>query len=182
VGPQGPQGNPGANGKDGANGSNGSSGATGPTGPSGPTGAKGATGATGATGPEGEPWTDGGTLPPGSTETGAWSLRTPKEFGVYYVSLSFNIPLAAGLDSAHVHYSTDEDFGTFCTGTPAAPTAPSGELCIYQTLLTEATKTAIISPSFSTGAGTSGAVVLFNVPEPDPELPAVGVGSWAVTG
>jgi hypothetical protein len=145
-------------------------------------GAKGSPGAPGAPGAPGSPWTAGGTLPVGSTETGTWSFfSTPQEAGntYYSVSLSFNIPLAAGLDSSHVHYSSDANFGTFCTGTPAEPTAPSGELCVYETESLRTHKNVIAGPGGSAGASPAGAFVQFVQEE---EEPWFAKGSWAVTG
>ena len=60
-GPQGPAGPAGANGKDGAQG------------PEGPQGEEGEKGEPGEEGPEGSPWTAGGVLPSGETETGSWA-------------------------------------------------------------------------------------------------------------
>jgi Collagen triple helix repeat (20 copies) len=154
AGPAGPQGPAGANGKDGANGLNGEDGAKGATGAQGATGAKGATGATGstgatgdtgatgATGATGDPWTAGGTLPPGETETGAWSFGTvpagavPEQLKAFlqplHVPISFTVPLASELPSSNVHYlpvgspSTED-----CPGTSAEPAAKAGHLCVY---------------------------------------------------
>jgi hypothetical protein len=67
-------------------------------------------------GEEGSPWTAGGTLPHGATETGTWSLgkATAEQVGEtppqILVPISFPIPLAAGLAqdpvpaNSHVHY------------------------------------------------------------------------------
>jgi hypothetical protein len=84
----------GKNGKNGATGAAGSAGAAGPAGPQGPAGTAGAKGEDGTNGTnskegpkgekgeegkqgkEGEPWTAGGTLPSGKTETGTWGVRS----------------------------------------------------------------------------------------------------------
>jgi Collagen triple helix repeat (20 copies) len=91
AGPQGPAGPAGAAGKDGAIGA---AGATGATGATGPTGKNGVTGASGATGPTGSPWTANGTLPVGSTETGAWTFKVPTAFAFAETAISFPVPLA----------------------------------------------------------------------------------------
>jgi hypothetical protein len=93
TGPAGAPGAAGAQGSAGPAGANGEKGATGATGSAGVAGAKGATG---PEGPEGEPWTPNGTLPVGSTETGAWSIKIPAS-GTGEPALSFPIPLAASL-------------------------------------------------------------------------------------
>ncbi len=124
AGPQGPAGAPGPKGDTGAKGDTGTAGANGKSVETGtatagecPTG--GATvqvasepatkkkicnGAAGAPGPEGDPWTAGGTLPSGETETGAWTLGTvsegaaPSGTGVIRVPISFTLPLPSELD------------------------------------------------------------------------------------
>jgi hypothetical protein len=111
-------------------------------------------------GKEGSPWTDGGTLPVGGTETGTWAFNgsgevkftaevggTPEEITVgdehAFVSISFPIQLAAGLSATEcstvpkpstcqVHYQTEAEFNAFCPGTSGAPAAASGNLCVYE--------------------------------------------------
>jgi hypothetical protein len=161
----------------------GAPGATGPAGPQGPVGPKGDTGAQGAEGKEGpqgkegkqgkegSPWTAGGTLPSGKTETGTWSYNTTAfEFTVPF---SFPIPLAAGLSESQVHligksgkelilntstFVFEEVVPTKCgsaltpAGTVAKPAAAPGNLCVYVAKLpavTEehATSTVIVDPS-----------------------------------
>lgn len=107
----------------------------------------------GEEGPQGSPWTAGGTLPSGSTETGSWSLS-----GVYanpappVVNIPFSIPLAASLGESQVHLidakgmellfnletgSVEEVTPTQCgsalspAGSAAKPAAAKGNLCIY---------------------------------------------------
>ncbi len=157
AGPAGAQGPAGPAGPAGAPGAAGEEGATGPTGKTGPAGANGVDGATGATGPEGSPWTVGGTLPAGETETGTWGMGTVSAaaivpFNPVYVPISFSIPLAAPFDNAgcaeadrdpcQAHYirANGKEFDEFlhelvtsskCTGSVAAPSALPGNLCIY---------------------------------------------------
>lgn len=141
-------------------------------------------GAEGVQGPEGSPWTDKGTLPPGATETGAWNVTTPgAEVGA---PISFPIPLAERIEGAsHVHYQTDADFATKCgtiNGKPHtinSPAASPGELCVFVGENSNVTFGGILTPEFgvSTGTGTSGATILFNV-----GAGGFAYGSFAVTG
>jgi len=172
-------------------------GAAGPTGPQGPAGAKGDSGAAGAAGEgaagkdgekgekgekgnEGSPWTAGGTLPPGATETGTWGGNgTGAEVGI---PISFAIPLAGEISSAHTHFQGKADFAGACQGSLGGslkePKAKPGELCVY-TGEQNATLTSILTPNFGTeeGAGKSGAVLNFNMPSG-----GYAFGSYAVTG
>src|ERR1700710_172411 len=132
AGAQGPAGPAGAKGDAGANGSNGAAGATGATGP---TGGKGATGA------EGSPWTAGGTLPAGKTETGTWAANFVRVGGgaaQTTVPISFPIPLAAA-PTNHVYLNYQETLASVGSGgcelqleSPAAkPVAPPDTLCVF---------------------------------------------------
>jgi hypothetical protein len=195
IGPQGPAGTAGT----GSPGSQGPAGPGGPGGPKGETGAPGAPGANGkngANGKEGSPWTAGGTLPSGKTETGVWigvpgaaSSQTP-------TPISFPIPLAEPLqwgegapgepeDQVHYINPSGKEVTAIkvevvshpaCPGTVAKPEALPGNLCIYASSApTEgesAWNEAIINPTGSRpGAATAGALLL-----------AEGRGTWAVTG
>ncbi|MFZ1153611.1 MAG: hypothetical protein WAN93_01765 [Solirubrobacteraceae bacterium] len=190
----------GADGKNGASGATGAAspagavgavGPQGPTGPSGATGAKGETGAAGAAGKEGKagkegsPWTLGGTLPSGKTETGIWAFDELREAGSHVVPVaSFAIPLAAPLSGSHAHFINEKGLeidleeeeveSAECKGTAAAPAAEPGNLCIYTSTLAGAT-------AGSTSIGNvpkAGAMMVVFVPGPGG---AKGSGSWAVT-
>lgn len=190
---------PGPAGPAGKDGSNGSAGAKGDTGPIGPTGPQGLQGPQGPQGKEGSPWPGGGVLPPGKTETGAWSFGdltagAATGFAFYRVPISFSIKLAAEIAAANVHYvavSGKEivDLGgteaaatsTVCTGNAAAPTAAAGHLCVYEgTLQNGFIGNPSITKLASTGeegASTAGATIgVFNS-----AAGARGWGSWAVT-
>ena len=160
----------GANGKDGANGTNGTNGAPGAEGKSveaeAAAPAKCAEGGTvfkiggvekgkacnGEEGPAGEPWTAGGTLPVGSTETGAWMFSgTYGGEGQARAQIPFTLPLTAALGESKVHLiqpngkelffnlaaspepKTEEiTASAACAGGSAAnPKATSGNLCVY---------------------------------------------------
>jgi len=184
AGKNGTNGAPGANGKDGTNGAAGTPGTPGAAGksvvltaePPGLNCEEGGTkvevegsaaskkyvcnGEEGEEGPEGSPWTAGGTLPSGKTETGVWTVGYTEEAhlpsSALLVPLSFNVPLATNLEAVgcepapanpvpatcHVHFindegkeviepETDERTSTVCTGNAENPTAPIGQLCVY---------------------------------------------------
>ncbi len=138
----------------------------------------------GEKGPPGSPWPAGGTLPVGSTETGAWSINGTEEsalFDQYLLApISFTIPLAAELDEAHVHFQGEAGFATNCPGNAENPQAASGHLCVFNGLVQNMTFGGITSLgfSFSSQANKSGAILYFTVTDEEP----VGLGSWAVTG
>ena len=129
AGPQGPAGAPGAKGETGAPGKDGAEGKQGPAGPAGPKGSAG------SQGPAGSPWTAGGVLPSGATETGTWGGSGAPTLEMYgTVPISFPIPLKEGSSKAYRLdvEETKNNAGTDgCTGTVEHPTAPSGELCLY---------------------------------------------------
>jgi hypothetical protein len=225
AGLAGPQGAAGANGKDGAAGSAGAQGSQGLpgksvavanySGPECPGSEEGATvevsgepttkkyvcdGEEGAQGPQGSPWTAGGTLPAGATETGAWAYgeMAPSSHPVI-TAISFPIPLAAALNASHVHYINpageevvDEELNTATptqcgspVGTASEPKASPGNLCVYaagQSCLLSSS--ASITTAISTGIGARGASKVgarlrfaFCIAEP-----SAGSGTWAVTG
>lgn len=145
-GPQGPQGPAGANGTNGEPGASVTSRTLGDNQGGCPEGGSEFTAASGTSkacnGKEGSPWTAGGTLPPGSTEKGTWSvLYTATAAGQPGSSaISFTIPLKA---EPEVHYITagEQGFGGGpvapsieegrCKGTFEAPEAASGNLCVF---------------------------------------------------
>ncbi len=205
-GPAGPKGATGPAGPAGATGPAGPAGATGPAGGGGPQGPAGPTGATGLQGPqgnEGKAGANGTTgftkaLPSGDTETGTWSAHLAAESEFMFVPLSFNIPLAAAI-TEHAFVVTEAEWAeeevggvkqkdpAGCAGgTPSAPKAEPGNLCLYvgANFLNHIVFNAIIktypelSPGESKdGAGTAGAllyVVATGVPD-------FAYGAWAVT-
>jgi hypothetical protein len=202
-GSAGAQGSAGAAGAAGAKGDAGASGGQGPqgvAGEKGERGEKGGKGTEGEPGQEGSPWTAGGTLPSGATETGAWT--SGEIVGTASVNvltaISFSIPLEKALDAAHVHYVTaaevEEKTGPsleHCPGTVEKPQAEPGELCVFQGGTLEEEEPgekievhAIIPPS-QTGAGagngalSSGAILLVHYQGPTER--GILQGTWAVT-
>ncbi len=161
AGPAGGAGAQGAAGPAGPQGPGGSGGAKGETGPEGKKGDKGEVGATGPKGkegpggPEGSPWTDGGTLPAGATETGVWQIGPMPEgaAGFARTVASFPIPLAGveceiepppalkvkmgvcpGEANIHVFRGTTVPTGCTATVVEARVTelrAASGNFCVW---------------------------------------------------
>jgi hypothetical protein len=155
----------------------------------------------GAEGDKGSPWTAGGTLPSGETETGAWAFSGGEGEEVY-TPISFTIPLAAALDKEHTHFQTQANFADFdeagpetvgCKGTggPAPfpvfvpPSAPPGHLCVYQsgnsTNVLNATFKGFERPTFNEaqGATPAGIALVFTIGVAEPS--GHGGGVWAVT-
>jgi hypothetical protein len=203
------KGKAGANGTPGAQGPAGVAGAQGPAGPQGaagavgaegPAGPVGATGPKGANGKNGEPWTPNNTLPVGATETGAWSFgsinSTATSSSPLWVPIaSFTVQLASPLTKSQVHFinkenkevveteagELEEKASTACTGSAEAPTAESGNLCVYGgfEMETLTTSNEIKNPDHlgSPGAGKTGAVEAFLI-----KANSFATGTWAVTG
>jgi hypothetical protein len=130
-GPAGSQGAPGVNGKDGAPGFEGK---------------QGPEGKEGKEGKEGSPWTGGGVLPEGQTESGVWAvIGTASTSGqVSAAPISFNIPLKVapathfiGQEQGEGEAQELKPFPEGCKGTaenPATvsnPVARPGNLCVY---------------------------------------------------
>jgi hypothetical protein len=135
----------------------------------------------GEKGAEGDPWTAGGTLPPGATETGVWSFKANGESGLeVYAPFSFPIPLPN--ESFAVHFQEQENFGATCKGNINLPTAPSGHVCVYLTQAgLENAKfefTTDISLGAFEGVGRTGGMLVFLATG----TPASGRGTVAVTG
>jgi hypothetical protein len=227
----GPRGSAGPKGATGATGAAGPAGTAGPAGPTGPAGSTGATGAKGekgepgtpgkngqegeegtpgVAGKEGSPWTDGGTLPSGSTETGAWSATlTPTGEGavsdVVINSISFPIRLASPIvgfegsgPSAHYVDAEEQEKGgsqtSECKGSVEKPEAAKGNLCLYEGAVVEPPETkkltvSIVAPlsgvalpgQISEPAGASTSGALLYVQYRGPAGEARLAGSWAVT-
>jgi Collagen triple helix repeat (20 copies) len=162
AGPRGPAGPKGATGATGPAGPAGPAGATGPAGSQGPAGANGTNGSNGEAGKEGKqgeagnegsPWTDNGTLPAGSTETGTWMVsvsratkeeiegEVPPDFGNEEVGISFPIPLSAEPTPHYIETKEveEEKLPDGCKGTAIKPEAEPGNLCVFATLPVSAT-------------------------------------------
>ncbi|MGN6815144.1 MAG: hypothetical protein ACTHK3_03550 [Solirubrobacterales bacterium] len=158
----------------------------------------------GKDGKEGSPWTAGGTLPPGATETGYWSLSGPpekikvdvegttQEIAMYgprgvIAPLSFPIKLPFELKAGHIHYGEAQEGGAFeaggaCPGeTTFTPEAEPGELCIYVGFAgNDAFQGVHKLGTASSGLTVAGGFIKFTAI--DPTEPNQGVGTFAVTG
>jgi hypothetical protein len=148
-------------------------------------------------GREGSPWTAGGTLPGGATETGVWAFNAGMDENEHevFVPVSFSIPLGVDfLFNAHVHFGVAGEGGAFSENgacpseTPARPEAAPGELCVYQFEVglefAEFLSINKLQP-FNKGANSSGAlmkIVVTGGESPPPNWVASGAGSFAVTG
>jgi hypothetical protein len=138
----------------------------------------------GQDGEPGSPWGIG-TLPPGATETGTWATMKnilAEPVAEAPAAISFPVPLAVGIESNHVHVSTQENFGTFCTGGidgGVGPGVPSpGELCIYVGAQEAASSPEVWQASTSNeGASKPGAILYWHL-----GTGGYATGSYAVTG
>jgi hypothetical protein len=178
-------------------------GATGPVGPAGPAGAAGKSGKEGSEGPqgkEGSPWTAGGTLPAGETETGTWGASpTAAATPTFHLTLpiSIPIPLAAPLEDTEecgeaghpacaTHVFEGETIPPQCTGTVVSGTvtdlgAKPGNLCVYVRESSNITAAEFLvldaeGPT-SLGVGRDGA----RLTSAGSPAEAFAVGTWAVT-
>lgn len=134
---------------------------------------------TACNGEEGEPWTAGGTLPAGATETGAWSAQRSGA-GVLLAPISFTLPLEEAPEPIFVKAGETEEG---CLGVEdGVPTAEPGKLCVYVQLEGGPTFQQFWNPTEFPGAppGTaSPSGVLLNMECTDNCL---AYGTWAVTG
>jgi len=136
----------------------------------------------GAEGPEGQPWTPNKTLPVGATETGGYGFSGAAS-GEVVTAISFTIQLAQPLAPTNVHFVTEAEQTAHsvpaCPGSLAAPSALSGELCVYEGTLNNAGVPVVETLSFA-GPGTSRAgATLTSIVGAGASY---GAGSWAVTG
>jgi hypothetical protein len=136
------------------------------------------------------------TLPPGRTETGAWSTFAAATETVVSAgtSISFPIQLAEPIPPGSAvafnqHQTEEEEFGSSgCTGSATEPTAPPGKVCVYTAFEGGANNSdgAPELHSFDGGlqaASVSGAALLIGFLVGSPGEPAniEAAGTWAVT-
>lgn len=163
------RGNRGPRGPRGLRGLRGFKGAAGAPGKAGATGAIGATGATGFT----------STLPSAKTEVGTWAGHVGSVGdSPYYAPISFNIPLAAKPTVNFVAPGAGST--TACPGSVAAPTAATGDLCVYEAHVDAGVTLAANDPNhdpFSANADTFGTVISLTT-----STTGSAYGTWAVTG
>jgi hypothetical protein len=159
-------------------------------------------------GAEGSPWSAGGKLPSGATETGAFSppevplvyaefpIPGMMEEGQYMIPVSFPIPLSSAPEFVSVpaegeEFGSDEEGG--CPGVVGGiPQAESGKFCVY--LTGESEELGLGAPGASVsafrpdvpvfvvpataGASRAGAMLQLTCEE----TYCIGAGLWAVTG
>jgi hypothetical protein len=139
----------------------------------------------GQQGPPGSPWPVNGTLPTGSSEEGEWSIaRSVGGEEIASTAISFVIPLAADLDSSHVHFIPPATTApTGCSGTYANPGAASGNLCVFAKAMVNAESTGLFPIVFGldsgAGADAQGAQIFLKSQE---EGFSEAIGKWVVTG
>jgi Collagen triple helix repeat (20 copies) len=177
---------PGAPGANGANGTKGDTGAPGPAGPAGNEGLEGKPGPEGKQGSVGPAGPTETNLPPGKTETGAWSFfQAPAEEGINPV-VTISYPLRTNFEPTitWVPPGIEPTSGPCKGGTSAEPTAEPGNLCIYGQHVFDAGVGDSGEPefeqaSFLTADFTSGLSWEFAIPHN--EIEAYATGSWALT-
>lgn len=130
-------------------------------------------------GSPGSPWTAGGYLPPGKSETGIYDViaAPATEGAIYPAVMSFAIPLNEAVEESHVIYiapgASLPEKG--CRGSAAKPEAEEGYLCIFGVTQVRFVKS-ITHMTLATGAA-----ILFKVTELNEFTSAFANGTWAVT-
>jgi hypothetical protein len=142
----------------------------------------------------GSPWTAGGTLPPGATETGTWSFSQATSVRLARVPISFAIPLAKSMEApqgcvapeptCHLHIIKPHEIGVVgdgCGGgTDEVPTAEPGNLCIYIKRVEQVNEhIGWLSPEGGEKVGTTG--VVLGIETLSETEGGEGQGTWAVT-
>jgi hypothetical protein len=126
-------------------------------------------------GEEGSPWTAGGTLPSGATETGVFA-GTSTENQLTAIPISFSLPVVPAPEPILVK-------GASATGCPGlvggVPTADPGKLCLYVGLDGGAKKEEQFAgaKTFAPGAEPAGTLNLFTCSA----AVCSRLGVWAVT-
>lgn len=125
-----------------------------------------------------------GLLRPGQTVTGTFGqsmYHVPNVGSDYRLSVMLPLPTSPVLGNASVNFAADANAATTdddasCTGTLAAPTAPSGKVCLY--------------PSFSFGVSSASGLALAQLGDRgfavtwtsnSPASATLLYGSWAYT-
>jgi hypothetical protein len=203
-GPAGPAGSPGPAGPVGSQGEKGPVGPAGPEGPTGPAGPAGKNGESVEIAPlakgsvcteggeeftvgtekgqacNGSPWTAGGTLPKGSTETGyfAVSEQASESGKPIFDAISFPIPLSTTVEAHYI--KAGEPLPPGCTGSVQSPGAQEGNLCVFEksAFTAEIEEINDIVDGLGGHAGKTGTMLIFlstgaGIPR--------AFGTWAVT-
>jgi hypothetical protein len=139
----------------------------------------------GEAGEEGSPWTAGGTLPPGATETGTWGGSFTNED---LLPATFSIPLAAPITDLPSHApvvppdgnNANCDDGVAPPASASNPEADPGYFCVFVGGFTSGGSVLLVanpaSPSLEAGASKAGGLLEVGSSGAD-----VGWGTWAVT-
>ncbi|HEX5593214.1 MAG TPA: hypothetical protein VFX35_07695 [Solirubrobacterales bacterium] len=161
-------------GKPGPPGPKGDAGAAGAPGPKGDQGPKGDTGSPGPEGLQGPPGPTETVLPPGKTMTGLWQFETEGNPAAY---MTISFPLRAEPIPTEHYIGPGEGPTEKCPGSPAAPTAERGQLCIYAAAIGGAAQPFVdeLTNGLDRSSGWRGEFVVAE------SKPAFGFGSWAVT-
>lgn len=140
-------------------------------GPRGPDGPEGPVGATGPRGLGGDPWTAGGTLPSGKSQSGTWAAATFGSQGTDIAAVSFGFQLLSSPDVHVIGKGFDGiQHSTECPGSVGVPLAAKGNVCFY-TVENEGLTLLEAFPF------TSGTLLKFK----GPTFGAAVAGTWAVT-
>jgi hypothetical protein len=154
-------------------------------------------GVEGLEGEPGDPWTAGGTLPAGATETGVFAQQTSAESGEAGIFAPISFPILLDADTttsvsgtvvpspipSHIKQVGSEGDGGVCPGDANSPQAAPGYLCIYENAGLAAFNATYVGvkkgPSVAEGVLGSGGFVEFSREEAGLSVVA---GSFAVTG
>lgn len=141
----------------------------------------------GKDGKEGSPWTTGGVLPAGATETGTFAFTgTTADTKGIRQPLAFAIPLKGALGETQVHWVegiAPSECKNPNPATAASPAAKPGEFCVFLSaggIVGATTFQGIYkigSGSEESGANKPGAMLAFTAPTED----SLVYGSYAVT-
>jgi hypothetical protein len=145
----------------------------------------------GKNGKEGEPWTAGGTLPSGKTETGGWAMGEGSVGANMETAISFTIPLGAAIESSTNAIREPAGYsgspGEACPGSAASPQAAPGDLCVYvgaekdiQSFFGNPVISVDKLTAEENGADAAGARIVASTLEPE-RSSAYARGTWAVT-
>ena len=120
------------------------------------------------------------TLPAGKTITGIYSMGSTAAAGgeLSRGDISFVYPLASDPTGHYINTGSPSPAG--CPGTPTAPAADPGHLCIYEQRATNVGARNLQSPPGSDGVTTVQGVALFATSAAAGTY--VSAGRWAVTG
>jgi Collagen triple helix repeat (20 copies) len=132
----------------------------------------------GEKGDKGDPWTVGGTLPPGATLSGTWAFSGSSNTE-QFVPLSFSVPLPFTLPGSRAHHLAPAASHSTCNGTVNNPKAPPGELCVYTAAESpDMTRSGPVRVDFELGTNRTGALVYYTGVTAE----SYATGTWAVTG